>query len=609
MTVADFIIERLIRFGVSHVYAVYGAACAHLLDATNRKSDRIITICTAGEQGAGFAAEGHSKATNKLGVVIATSGPGALNCATSVANAYYDSVPMLFLFGQVSTKVMREKGSTLRQRGFQEAPVAEVMKPISKLSREITDPTHIRNDLEMALMVAMNDRPGPVVLSLPIDVLSVEMPEGKTQITHMPLPEVNTQEVDRCLDALAKSQRPVIIAGGGARSAQTNLRIFAETVGVQVVRTWNALDIAPDDWPLYAGNVGTYGGKGRNFAVQQADFALVLGCRLSGRITGGNTKSFLRGARREHGIWHVDLDNSVLTDMEPDVPHRERIRADVGDFLAKAQHRVRGMKEITPKTFAPWRERVRTWRDRYDPVVFAMDPEFHLGGAMPPESSHPYRFVRELSRLAPDNAIIVSECGGQAVIVHQAFETKLGQRVFSSHGGSAMGQGLPMGIGAAIAAPNRPVYCIVGDGGLTLSAAELNTLRIQAKRLTNLHVIIIDNRCYGITRQWQGNHLQGRTFACGPEPETGYEAPDFLAVSKAYGVDAVDVRDASSIGELLARRGPLIWDVRCDGWQTYQPAIQGWDTPIEELSPSLPPSEFEANMCDVPPLPGWQARR
>ena len=599
MTVADFIIERLIRFGVSHVYAVYGAACAHLLDATNRKSGRITTICTAGEQGAGFAAEGYAKATNKLGVVIATSGPGALNCATSVANAFYDSVPMLFLLGQVSTKVMREKGSTLRQRGFQEAPVAEVMKPISKMSREITDPTHVRDDIEMALMVAMNDRPGPVVLSLPLDVLAAEMPEGTAQITHMPLPEADTQEVDRCLDALAKSQRPVIIAGGGARAAQTNLRIFAETVGVQVIRTWNALDIAPDDWPLFAGNVGTFGGKGRNFAVQQADFALVLGCRLSGRITGGNTKSFLRGARRGHGIWHVDTDNSVLTDMEPDVPHRQKIRADVGDFLAKAQYRARGMKEVTPKTFALWRERVRTWRDLYDPV------KGH-------GSESPYAFIRALSALAPDNAIVVSECGGNAVIFHQAWESKLGQRIFSSHGGSAMGQGLGLAIGAAIAAPERPVIAVIGDGGFALSAAELNTIRIQSAqgRLKNLRVFVLQNGIYGITRAWQKTNLEGRTFACGPEAETGYEAPNVLDVCDGFGVSSVRLAPTTSLSaRLFDKTAPTVWDTPCPGWDTYEPNVRGWDRPIEEMQPSLPIGEFREVMRDVKPLDGWEKRR
>ena len=221
---------------------------------------------------------------------------------------------------------------------------------------------------------------------------------------------------------------------------------------------------------------------------------------------------------------------------------------------------------------------------------------------------NPYHFVRELSKLAPANAVVVSECGGNAVVFHQTWESKTGQRVFSSHGGSAMGQGLPLAIGAALAQPERPVIAVIGDGGFALSAAELNTTRVQKARLKNLRVFVLNNRIYGITRAWQKTNLAGRTFACGPNAESGYEAPSVPDVCRAYDVPS-SAYEGIPLEELLDdRNGLRVVDVQHPGWDTYEPNIRGF-RPIEEMQPSLPEAEFEANMCGVPPLEGWKERR
>ena len=612
MTIADWIVKRLVDAGVTDVFALYGAGNAHLMDALYRSRDTINTICTAGEQGAGFAAEGYSKAKNgALGVCVVTSGPGALNAATGVANCFYDSVPVLFLCGQVATKVLRAPYSGLRQKGFQESPTADIFKPIAKRSIEVTDYRLVKETLDDAIEIALQGRPGPVVLSLPIDVLASQVPETWPSSLRDALggprdgvesSGLNTTLVHECLTKLCQAKRPVIIAGGGALSCADKVREFADRFNAPVFTTWNALEIAPYDWPLTGGTLGTYGGgRGRNFAVQQADFALVLGSRLSGRLFGGRPETFLRGA---HGnIWHVDVDAAVLNECEQDLSALKRVLMNA--YVDRWLNALRGFY-VRPVTNygerQQWLSDVRRWRDAYDPVKRWEGVETATG-------VNPYLFIRELSKLASSNAIVVSECGGQAVIMHQAFETKLGQRVFSSHGGSAMGQGLGLGIGAAIACPDRPVYCVVGDGGLTLSIADLNTLRIQHARLRNLYVIVIDNRCYGITAAWLRLHLAGRVSACGPDPESGYEAPNFLAVARAFGVDAVQINETTALATELALSGPRVLDVRCDGWQTYEPAIRGWDTPIEEMVPSLPEEEFLAQMKYVAPVGGWRERR
>lgn len=592
MTVADYILQRLVRAGVTHVFGLYGAGNAYLFDAFTREP-RITMIPTAGEQGAGFAAEGYSKARGgALGVCVVTSGPGALNAATSVANCFYDSVPVLFLCGQVSTKVLRRSHSLLRQRGFQECPTAEVFKPIAKMSVEVTD--GVAAQLDGAIAVALQGRPGPVVLSLPLDILGAQVPEltesGALAGDEIPV-DRETQAL--CLAALAASKRPVILAGGGCVENASDVRAFAERFDVPVFTTWNALEVAPYDWSLCGGTLGTYGGgRGRNFAVQQADFVLALGTRLSGRLFGGRPETFLRGA--QGNIWHVDVDSGVLTELQQDLVALQRttMHSYVGEWLRAALDAGVGAS-VSPM----WLDDVRRWRDTYDPGK---------------QFLWPYTFVRELSKFAQPNAVVVSECGGNAVIFHQAWEAKLGQRIFSSHGGSAMGQGLGLAIGAAVAEPDRPVIALIGDGGFTLAAAELNTIRIQAARLRNLRMFVLNNGIYGITRAWQRMNLDGRVSACGPDAASGYEAPNVEAVCGAYGVRAAQIAlncKSDAIESWVDAQGPLVVDVLCPGFDTYKPRVTGWDRPIEEMLPSLPAAEFLAQMKYVEPVEGWEGRR
>ena len=607
MTCADYILQRLVDAGITHAFGIYGAGIAHLFDSFHRVKG-ITMIPTAHEQGAGFMAEGYAKAKGPFGVAVATSGPGALNLATPVANCYYDSVPVLFLCGQVSTKVMRTPYSGLRQRGFQECPIADVFKPITKYCAEVHHVHDVHDYLEAAIETMTMGRPGPAVLSLPLDILVAKVPKKwPVRLGSVADNARRTPNVTECLTAMMQAKRPVIIAGGGTLKCAQAMRVFAERFRVPVFPTWNAIEAAPDDWRMFGGRIGTYGGAGRNFAVQQADFALVIGCRISGRITGGDTKSFLRGARAAHGIWHVDVDNSMLAAMEPDVPDRREIHAYAESFLREAT-KFEMRASIKHAERKAWLADVRRWCDTYDPVKLHEASSNHIG-------VNPYTFVRELSRIAPWNAIVVSDCGGNAVIFHQAWKAQLGQRIISNHGHSPMGGALAYAIGAAIACPDRQVIAFIGDGGFTLGANELNTVRIQAERLKNLRVFVLNNESLGITAAWQVANLQGRRFACGPEPGSGYEAPDIQAVCRGYGVESTQIsnpdmrNEQHCIHRALAGNTPLVVDVRCPGWEKYEPRITGWRRPIEEMLPSLPAEEFLAQMKYVEPMPGWKDRR
>jgi acetolactate synthase-1/2/3 large subunit len=304
-TVAEYVIERLARAGITHCFTLYGGAISDLIDAL---PGRMKYVVGQHEQACGFMAEGMAKASGKPGLVIATSGPGGGNLVTPLQNAYYDSVPLIAITGQVSTAFRRPPASALRQLGFQETPIAEIVRPITKFAHTPTTAEGAIHALEEALYLATHQRPGPVLLDLPVDVQRLQVDAGAQRAVH---PEDYPDPAGAAaafLSDLERAQRPGILVGGGAFRAAQAIRAFAHKHAIPVFRTWNALDIIPDDHPCYAGTVGTYGGPGRNFGIQNTDLLLVLGCRLSGRITGGVPESFARGAK----LYVVDVDAGLL---------------------------------------------------------------------------------------------------------------------------------------------------------------------------------------------------------------------------------------------------------------------------------------------------------
>lgn len=603
MRVGEHILRRLAREGVTHVFGVYGSAVGDLVDAFHRVPE-IKFVTTAHEQGAGFMAEGYAKATGRIGVALSTSGPGATNLLTPIANCYHDSVPCLFLTGQVATPFQRKPYSGLRAVGFQEVDIVAMARPVTLFAEMVASGERLVEALDVALDTMRRGRPGPALLDIPLDVAKRDVDDQATP--SLPWRELGfravSEPVAATLTALRAAARPLVIVGGGCRGLGRELEIFARKWNVPLVPTWNALDLVPADQPFFGGTLGTYGGGiGRNFAVQQADFVLLLGCRVSGRLTGGAVSTFLRGAKTKI---HVDLDLAVLHES-PIAATTQRFRCDVGTFLRALNGRV--TEDIA--RYVSWMEQVREWRDRYDGVREMANRTA--------EAINPYTFVRALSDNAPANAIITAECGGDVVTMHQAWRTKTGQRFFSNHGFSPMGGGLSYGIGAAFGTPDRPVICVVGDGGLSMSAMELLTLSTYREALRTLRVFVLNNRCLGITKQWQAtNYPKSPPIACGPERETGYEAPDFVKIAQAYGIEAHRIGGGATstalscaLRDALVLPGPLLVDVDCRGWATYEPRISGFDQPIEESWPSLPEDEFLAAMKYLAPIPGWRERR
>ncbi len=593
MKLADFVIQYLADLGVRHVFVVYGAAIGDLVDAFTR-TDRIRYVCVMHEQAGAFAAETLTKVSGILGVTIVTSGPGGTNLLTGVANCWYDSIPNLYITGQINSAFLR-KDPSIRQVGFQENDIVAMAKPVTKFAAMVRDPNTIRWVLDKAIYEATHGRPGPVLIDIPLDIQKKEVDPDRMERFIAPEPPVDFTEgldekLEGYLEDLNRSERPVLLIGGGVRLAHAveEIRELGRALKIPCVPTWNALDIFASDFEYYRARVGTYGGPGRNFTIQNSDLLLSLGCRISGRITGGQVNSFARAAKK----YIVDLDKANLD------PNLQNVRGDVNiycDVKIFAQALLEKAKKRSLPRFDEWLTKTLEWREKYDPVL----PEYYNSNGI----VNPYVFVAELAQQCAPKDIIVPDCGGNVVVTNQAFKTRLGQRLCSSNGNSPMGFSFAGAIGACFAPAGGRVICLIGDGGFNMNIQELQTVKVY-----NLPVktFILNNHVYGITKQFQDTNFGGRYEAAGPK---GYRPPDFVKIVQAYGIAAETIRDHSELKDkirsVLEYNGPIVCDVNMHDYFQYEPRIFGWGTPIEDMYPYLPREEFRKNMV-IDPLPGWE---
>lgn len=604
MRVCDYIARRLASEGITHAFLVQGAANNDLIYSI-ADTPGIQYVCAQHEQAAGFMAEGYAKASGKPGLAIGTSGPGGQNLVTAIANCFYDSVPCIFITGQVNSGFMRRDHS-MRQLGFQEWPASEVLAPITKYCKLVLQPNDVVHELETAIHGCQTGRPGPVLLDIPIDVqrgeISPQMDIAVHQHTKVsshfiPLSadQLKLQgQVINLVEDLQRAQRPVLLIGGGVRGerAQEALDTLAALLRIPIFPTWNALDVVTSDHPWYGGRVGTYGGPGRNFAIQNSDLLIAVGCRISGRITGGRPETFARGAKK----CVVDIDRGLLDSRNQEVKTDVSIWSDAETFLRdlERQWRYATVSEAKRPDRLVWVEQVVKWREQYGSV-----PAPAKNGVVDFNA-----FAEALSELAPSNAIIVYDCGGNAVVMNHSFKTKRGQRYFSNNGNSPMGFAFASAIGAWFAAPERPIICVIGDGGFQLNIQELQTLKHYGAKVKTF---ILNNHCYGITQAFQDTHYAGRHEASGP---TGYTVPDFRAVANAYGIAAYSLNRQDQLDDFirltLGHPNAVVASIENPGFHSYEPKIDGWATPIEDMTPRLPRDEFRRNMIGVEPLPGWE---
>jgi acetolactate synthase I/II/III large subunit len=570
--VADYVAEFLHAQGVEQVFEVIGGMITLLVDAIHRYGKtRLLSVHH--EQAAAFAAEAAGRITGVPGVAMATSGPGATNLLTGIGSAYFDSSPAVYITGQVNRD--EQRGSRpIRQLGFQETDIVTMAAPITKAAWRVTDPDDIPSLLTQAFSLAVEGRPGPVVLDIPMDVQKARMWAAPPQrISRFSAPSPDVASIDALIASLRQSTRPVLLVGGGVRAARAidQLRGLSDRIGVPTVNSLLAVDVIPYENPLRVGMLGSYGNRWANLAIGSSDFLLVLGSRLDIRQTGADTAGF----KADRTIFHVDCDSGELNNR---VLGCETIAADLGAFIRETLVRLDG--QPIPD-WGEWRAEVEQLRDTWPDTAELSD----IPGI------NPNVFMHQLSAASPTTTSYVTDVGQHQMWAAQSLELGAEQRFITSGGMGAMGFGLPAAIGVACASPGRPVVMIAGDGGFQLNIQELQTV---ARNQLPIKVVILDNGCHGMVRQFQESYFEGRY----PSTYWGYSAPDFARVAEAYGIAARTVSDpaevASSLEWLWADpEAPALLEVTIDTFANVYPKL-AFGYPITEMEPFVKPLAMES---------------
>lgn len=606
MKASDYIAEFIAQLGTKQVFLITGGAIAHVVDSVCRRAEETGDygyVCFQHEQAGAMAVEAYSRLGPGMGVMLATSGPGATNLITGMCGCWFDSVPGLFITGQVNTaeSVASAAQGRPRQVGFQETDIVGMVGGVTKFAAQVTDAADLRYTLEKAAYLARHGRPGPSLVDIPVNISVADVdPAAMRAFDPAELDgegydsaAVVAAKAAEVASLLAKAERPVLLLGMGVKVAKSEAAALAlaEQLKIPVLVTWSGFDAIAHDHPLFVGHIGVYGHRGANLTVQNCDLLISLGSRLDTRITGGNLKLFARAAKKVS----VDVDASELgkgRGIVIDVP----VHASVADFIPALSAAAAGV--VRPDV-SQWLERAKQWYRRYPAVL----PEYR---AQP--SLNAYVVAQEISERTPEGYVTVVDEGGNLVWTIQSWQVKPGQRVISTFGNSPMGYALPAAIGAAVAT-RQPVSCIDGDGGFQMNIQELQTV---AHYKLPVRIFLLNNRCMGIIRQFQDQYFGSRYYAT--TPEHGYAAPNFAAVAQGYGIPAVTVENAAELGPALDRAmasaGPILVDIHIDRDQKLNPKLE-FGRPLEDMAPYLSDEEFSQNMV-VEPLPrdttssGWK---
>jgi acetolactate synthase-1/2/3 large subunit len=589
MRVADYLMSRLADAGIDHVFVLPGGGAMHLNDGLACEP-RITAVPCHHEQACGIAAEAWGRVAGTFGVAMVTTGPGATNVITPVAGAWIESVPMLVISGQVKrADLLADR--PLRQGGVQEVDIVPIVRSITKYAVTVRDPATIRYHLERALHEMRNGRAGPVWLDVPLDVQAAQVDPaalpGYTPET-IQTPDLE-HSMQRVCELLAAAERPLILAGHGVRLAGAAKRFLAlaENLGIPVTTTWNALDLIPWEHPLCVGRPGVVALRAANFAVQNCDLLISIGCRLDNIITAYNPRGFARAARKI--VVDVDPEEIAKLDMDIDL----RLPVDAGTFIdSMAAH----VAALPAKDRSAWRRHCADWKQRY--AVGEGEP-FRSGGPI----SH-YHFVSALSDAAPPDTLVSTGSSGLGVeAFYTVFRNKPGQRIFLTSGLGAMGYGLPAAIGACLASDKLPMIAVESDGSLQLNLQELATLKAQKLPVC---LMIMNNGGYCSIRNTQRNYFQERYL--GIDAASGLWLPDLERIAAVYDLPFLRITAAAkldaALSEALALPRPCLIDVQLMKNETLAPksaAIPQSDgsmmsMPLEDMSPLLPLEQLRAEM-------------
>ena len=553
MTVARYLTLLIERLDVDIIPVIQGGVIMKMIDEVGI-SEKLKHICPNHEQALAMMVDTYSRIKG-FGVGMVTSGPGAVNLATGIACSFYDSIPCLYISGQVGNfHVKRERN--VRQRGFQETDVVEVLKPITKYSVLLDDPNDARYIFEKAVFMAKSGRPGPVLIDLPYDVQRSLVVPKLLRAFELPKTDINNdlnENISFVLSQLNKSKKPLILVGGGIRLANMEEKIitFIEKANVPVVTTWGAADIYPSNYDLHIGNIGKSGNQSAVDAIQKCDLLLCLGTRFTPKNII-NEKHFAENAK----IIAVDIDRSELE--EGLISIEKKINCDLNTFIPK----ILKSDQLVHFSGDKWLGFVSSLKSS----------KYFIDGTVESREKKyvsPYKFVDLLCDQLSHDSVIVSDAGANLTWVMQAYKHKKGQRLISAWGNSPMGYAVAGAIGIRLAIPDQSttVISIIGDGGFQMNIQELQTI---VGNKIDIKIFILNNLSYG---NIVFGALKEFNREFGNTKETGYTVPDFIKVSQAYGINTEkiisDDEISSKLESILRKKGPVIVDVNINPMQDH----------------------------------------
>ena len=545
MTGAEIFVRSLVEEKVDVVFGYPGGAVIGIYDALHDISD-IKHILTRHEQGAVHAAEGYSKASGRPGVALVTSGPGATNTVTGIADAYMDSIPIVVFTGQVALKLIGNDA-------FQEADIVGITRPITKHNYLVRDVNELAATIKEAFYVATTGRPGPVLVDLPKDVMASKAvfsyPKSVKLRSYQPHTEGHQKQLSKAAELIAKAKRPVLYVGGGTilSGASEELTAFARATGIPVTTTLHGLGAFPESDELSLGMLGMHGTWYSNTAVHYSDLLIAVGARFDDRVTG-RTDAFAPEAKKIH----IDIDPSNISkNVKVDVPI-------VGDVKTVLKQLTPMVKPLDTKD---WVRTIRAWKEEH-PLRYRNGKEVRM-----------QHVIQTLSGLTKGNAVMVSDVGQHQMWMAQFFNYMLPRTHLTSGGLGTMGFSLPAAMGAAFARRDIPVISVSGDGGFQMNIQELATIREHS---VPVKIIILNNGYLGMVRQWQQLFWRKRYS------HVEMFGPDFVKVAEAYGIPGFRATQTAEVEETLRRlldtEGPALAEFRVMKEDNVYPMIPAGQT-------------------------------
>ncbi len=531
MKVSDYIVEFFINKGIKDVFGYPGGMVTHLMDSFSKYDSRICAHVCYHEQAAAFEACAYAQVSGNAGAAYATSGPGATNMITGICNAYFDSIPVVFITGQVNT-FESKTGYGVRQRGFQETDIVSMVKDVTKYAVYVEDAEKIGYYLEKAYQIAMEGRKGPVLLDIPMNIQRTDIDPSQIMQYKEKKAEIREKDFSVIKELLTQSKRPCIVLGAALKGLKKkDVTEFVDHMQIPVVTSMVAMDLLPYEHILNYGYIGAYGSRTANFIVAKSDMVLVLGSRMDVRQVGGKRGDFAPGAK----IIRVDIDKGEL---------QYQIRDDEIDIQADVKDVIRYLLDCNlfdAEIYKNWRQICKEISKKLSGLD---DKKYN-------------QYVEAISRFVPEGTAITTDVGQNQVWIAQSFRIKNGQKVLFSGGHGAMGYSLPAAIGAYFAS-GKPVVSFNGDGGVQMNIQELEFIK---REKLPIKIFVFNNYALGMIRHFQEMYFDKNYVQT--VNGNGYDTPDFEGIAKAYHMDYICYETLDDVsGQFMDKEGAVLIEIK-----------------------------------------------